>query len=114
MTQVLILSGDATIARMLHLMLRTSGFDVQSAHRDDEARDLLGRQRFDIVVLDFDVALTSADRLTQELRRRAPFIPIVAISSDAAVDRKRIGVDAFIPKPFHPETLVDAIHALAA
>lgn len=112
MTQVLVVSGDATIARMLRLTLRTSGFEVQAADLVEAALRLIERERFDAVVLDLDVAIASVDLLVGALRGHGERTPIVIMSSDAMVDRTQIDADAFIGKPFRPEALVATLDTL--
>jgi len=112
MTQVLVASGDATIARMLRLTLRTSGFEVQAADLVEDAIGLIERERFDAVVLDLDVAIASLDLLVRALHAHDERTPVVVMSSDAMVDRSQIDADAFIRKPFRPEALVATLDTL--
>src|SRR3954469_22573273 len=99
-------------------MLKLAGYEVVPAKNGQEALDILGKERFDLVIL--DVALPKVDGITliRHLRAqpRTQFLPIITIS--ALVGNwmhKRIlaaGADVVLDKPCLPAELADAVRGL--
>ena len=96
---------------------RVSGIVLLEAPNLATARQILGAQHVDLVLL--DVRLPDGDglELASELRRGGKDRPIVVVLSasvlpseqDAAV---RSGADAFLAKPYHPTELVALVGKL--
>jgi two-component system chemotaxis response regulator CheY len=87
----------------------TSGFD---------AMRLLPRTRFDLIVTDINMPDVNGLELIHFIRKSAQYrsTPLVIISTQATerdVERgKKLGADAFVPKPFTPELLRTTCAAL--
>ncbi|MEX2227943.1 MAG: response regulator [Dehalococcoidia bacterium] len=112
MTRVLIVDYDQTIVRMLRLTLHTSGFDVETAHDAETAFAALDREPPDAIILDLAVGEIPAERFVREIRRHGCVAPIIVTSAAVSGDRRRLGADAFIPKPFRPDAVIEAVAAL--
>ena len=89
----------------------TSGFD---------AMRLLPRTRFDLIVTDINMPDVNGLELIHFIRRSEQYrsTPLIIISTQATerdVERgKKLGADAFVPKPFTPELLRSTCAALLA
>jgi CheY-like chemotaxis protein len=70
----------------------------------------------DIVTLDFHMPKMDGMRTVEHIRALVPGVKIILISSNATLPvvmkAKKAGVDAFIAKPFEPQTVLDAIAKL--
>ena len=83
-----------------------------------EALRLLPRERFDLVVTDINMPDINGLELVRFIRssERHKDVPLLIISTQTSgQSRKRVldlGADAFLAKPFEPETLVDAVDRL--
>ncbi|MCP4675880.1 MAG: response regulator [Deltaproteobacteria bacterium] len=83
-----------------------------------EALRLLPRERFDLVVTDINMPDINGLELVRFIRgsERHKDVPLLIISTQTSEQsRKRaldLGADAFLAKPFEPETLVEAVDTL--
>jgi DNA-binding response OmpR family regulator len=112
-TRILLVDDDDHVRRMLRRMLEAEGFDVVDAGSGWEALRLFDKEPPDLVVTDLRMPDESGHELIEKLRRRAPGVPVVAISGDCGPDRgEGLAVDAVFAKPFNHHDLVAAIRRL--
>jgi CheY-like chemotaxis protein len=90
---------------------------VTTAGDGSSALRLFGQQRFDLILVDYQLQTLSGSDIIRQIRARAsadgiPLPPVVLMSSqpDAAVFARTLGVAAFLPKPI----LSDDIEATIA
>lgn len=105
---------DASITRtMLCKMLAAQGFACIEAATGEDAIKIYNTEHPELVVLDIHIDRISGMGVLQVILRLDPQARVVIVSSES--DRQiidelmRIGAKAFVPKPFQPETLTDAI-----
>src|ERR1043165_1162249 len=79
MLSILFVEDDATIAMGVEYSLKQDGFQVRLAYRLEEARDLLKRNPFDLVLLDLSLPDGSGYELCKEIRA-AGDTPIIILS----------------------------------
>ena len=96
---------------------RVAGIVLLEAPNLATARQILGSQRVDLVLL--DVRLPDGDglELASELRRGGKDRPIVVVISASVLPSEqeaavRSGADAFLAKPYHPNELVALVGKL--
>ena len=103
---------------MLSVMLRDAGYNVVGTALNGELaieslRSLPVSDLPDIVTLDYHMPKMGGVRTIKHIRALVPGVKIVLISSDSTLptvmQAKNAGVDAFIVKPFEPQTVLDAI-----
>lgn len=119
---VLIVEDEATLRETCTSVLRSEGYDVVAVGRGDEARDLLARKRFDIVLLDLNMPQVSGMELLKICLTANPATLVVIMTGNpnvqSSIDALRAGAWDYLPKPFtatHLEILLGrARHALAA
>jgi DNA-binding response OmpR family regulator len=109
MTRVLIVDDDQSIVRMLRLTLRISGFEVQTATNGLEALQLLERESTDAIILDLNMPVMTGEELLISMRERGMRTPVIVTSGEPRCNPLRLGANAFIPKPFRPDAVVDAL-----
>lgn len=115
MLSILFVEDDATIAMGVEYSLQQEGFQVSLAHRLEDARDLLKRQSFDLVLLDLGLPDGSGYELCKEIRA-AGDTPIVILSArdeeSSIVLGLDLGADDYLTKPFRLRELISRMKAV--
>lgn len=110
---VLLVEDDHGVRAVLTLYLEKAGFRVFEAASRDEARSTWQDQldAIDIVVSDIILPDGNGADLAQEFRLERPNIKIIMISGGvpAPIGGYSAGNRPFLPKPFAPQVLVEAI-----
>ncbi|MDH4183698.1 MAG: PilZ domain-containing protein, partial [Nitrospinota bacterium] len=95
-------------------------FQVISASSPEDAAKLLkSGARADIIVSSWDFGETTAETLLKEIRHKedASYVPFILMTKDVSeaflVRAFKAGVTEYIVRPFKPEDLTKAIHAVA-
>ena len=99
---ILIVDDDASVRRALHTTLRTLGFSTAEASSGEEALLLARANRYDVVLLDFNMPGRDGLALAADLRALNPTLPMALISAnsqDEIVARTRALGAEFLPKP---------------
>ncbi|MEJ2678137.1 MAG: response regulator [Gemmatimonadota bacterium] len=114
---LLVVDDNAMSRDLLSRQLARHGYIVATASNGREALEVLGRQRFDMVLL--DVIMPEMDGV-ETLRRikaddRLRDVPVVMLSSldevDSAVHCIEMGADEYLAKPVNPSLLEARIAA---
>ena len=115
MLSILFVEDDTTIAMGVEYSLKQDGFQVSLAYRLEEARDLLKRQPFDLVLLDLGLPDGSGYELCKEIRA-AGDTPIIILSArdeeSSVVLGLDLGADEYITKPFRLRELISRMKAV--
>jgi diguanylate cyclase (GGDEF)-like protein len=115
--KILVVDDDPDIAKFIEVTLATARYDVQVAYDGQEALDIVGTWRPDLVLLDVMLPRVDGFEVAYEIRRRARLasMGIIIVSAlGLPEDRLRglsIGVDDYIVKPFEPEILLARVRA---
>ena len=115
MFSILFVEDDATIAMGVEYSLKQDGFQVSLAHRLEEARDLLKRQPFDLVLLDLGLPDGSGYELCKEIRAAGdtPIIILSARDEEASIVLGLdLGADDYLTKPFRLRELISRMKAV--
>jgi CheY-like chemotaxis protein len=117
--RVLVVDDDEVIRQLITLNLELEGFEVHEA--SDGADALRKVTEIDPAVITLDVMMPNLDGWDAAARLRSDpataHVKVVLLSARAqeADVRKgtRLGVDAYLTKPFDPDDLVDVVRRLA-
>jgi two-component system response regulator VicR len=115
MLSILFVEDDATIAMGVEYSLKQDGFQVSLAYRLEEARDLLKRQPFDLVLLDLGLPDGTGFALCKEIRAAGdtPIIILSARDEEASIVLGLdLGADDYITKPFRLRELISRMKAV--
>jgi two-component system response regulator VicR len=115
MPAILFVEDDDTIAMGVEYSLKQDGFQVSLAYRLEEARDLLKRQPFDLVLLDLGLPDGSGYALCKEIRAAGdtPIIILSARDEEASIVLGLdLGADEYITKPFRLRELIARMKAV--
>ena len=117
--RVLVVDDDDVIRQLITLNLELEGFEVHEA--SDGADALRKVVEVDPAVITLDVMMPNLDGWDAAARLRSDpqtaHVKVVLLSAraqEADVRRgTRLGVDAYLTKPFDPDDLVDIVRRLA-
>lgn len=114
--RILLVEDDRRISEYLTKGLEEQGFSVTLCENGSEARDLLFRGDWHIVVMDIMLPDIDGIQLTKLLRYRKDFTPVIVLSALSETQDKisalDSGADDYLVKPFHFKELLSRINAL--
>ena len=103
--RILVVDDDEQLLKLLDQVLSGLGVEVCAVESGQEAAEMVGKDRFDGVFLDWKMPKMTGMELARRVRESEPNsdCPIVMLTghpSPAAVEESRdAGVDFFLPKP---------------
>lgn len=114
MSQILVVDDEIGIRELLSEILRDEGHQVRLAQNASEARQIRGRVRPDLVLLDIWMPDTDGITLLKEWAGTGQLtMPVVMMSGhgtiDTAVEATRIGAYAFLEKPIALQKLLSTV-----
>jgi len=93
-------------------------YDVHTVSSADEALRTLEKERFDIVLTDLKMPGLSGIELIPIIKAGNPETVIVVMTGfstvSTAVEAMKLGATDFIPKPFTPDEIMDAVENAVA
>jgi DNA-binding NtrC family response regulator len=111
--RILIVDDEPHIRKVMRLTLESSGHEVGEAGTGEEALEVIGATKWDIVLLDERMPGIDGLETLRRLRAResdAVVIMVTAFASiELAVDAMKLGAIDFVHKPMSPETLRSAV-----
>jgi PAS domain S-box-containing protein len=119
--RVLLAEDNAVNQRLATRLIEKRGHTVVLASNGREALEAIGKQRFDLVVMDVEIPEVDGFEATAAIRKReqetGTHLPILAMSAYAMTgDRERCleaGMDGYVSKPIQAKDLLEAIESLA-
>ncbi|QQZ59685.1 response regulator transcription factor [Paenibacillus sonchi] len=114
-TQILIIDDEWNMRNLLRIYLQKEGFATQEAATGQEALRMIGKQEFDLLLLDVMMPDTDGWQVCRAVREQTQ-IPILMLTARTETKDKvlglGIGADDYLTKPFEPEELLARIHSL--
>ena len=110
--QIFLVEDDMTIAKNLTRLLSAEGFTVAHAPTRQQAFDMLGKQKFDLGLVDISLPDGNGFTVCTEIKevQDIPVIFLTASGDEASVvTGLNMGGDDYITKPFRPRELVARI-----
>ena len=102
--QVLIVDDERTLRESCATVLEYEGYRVTLSGRGDEAREILKRSKFDIVLIDLYMSEIPGMRLLRTCLEAHPDTIVIIITGNPSVDSSlealRAGAWDYLPKPF--------------
>lgn len=114
--KILIVDDDPGLSSLLERFFNSKGYRARAVPNTEQMDRLLGREVFNLVVL--DLMLPGEDGLTacKRLRGANNQIPIIMLTAKGEEDNKiqglEVGADDYITKPFSPRELVARLKAV--
>ena len=106
---ILVVDDDTRLRGLLTKYLVDSGFNVSMAKDTTEARELMSKTQFDLLVLDVMLPEESGMDFAEKIRENSK-IPILMLTAMGDQNNRikglEIGADDYLSKPFEPKELV--------
>ena len=118
--RVLVVDDSDAVRDLLVVNLELEGFEVRTAADGQEGIDVAEVWQPDVITLDVVMPRLGGFETVEQLRKAATTadIPVVIVTGRAQADDRargeRLGVDAYLTKPFEPTDLVAVVSELAA
>lgn len=113
---ILMVDDESAVRRPIRQALELVGYTVLEAKDGPEALQLHGNgQRIDLVLLDVKMPGMSGWAVLEELKRRAPSLPVILTSGYTQEDSASPGTvapDAYLPKPYDLAELTAQVRQL--
>ncbi len=112
---VLVVDDEVTIRSLLQNILEDLGYTVLTAEHGAQALELFERvgREIKLVLLDLVMPVLDGPETAAALHARQPDVPILAMSGIADDDALRrfgkVRIAGFVPKPFAPDQLAQAV-----
>jgi two-component system phosphate regulon response regulator OmpR len=113
--RILIVEDDPRLAEMVAEYLGEAGFRTAVAARGAVALERLGREAYDVVVLDLMLPDMDGLEVCRQLRTKSDTPVLMLTARGDAMDRVvglEIGADDYLPKPFEPRELLARLRAI--
>jgi DNA-binding response OmpR family regulator len=117
--KVLVVEDDDVIRQLITVNLELEGFDVVTAVDGQDALDKVLEVKPDVVTLDVMMPRLDGWETATQLRANpdTAHVKVVLLSARAQETDlqhgEKIGVDAYLTKPFDPDELIETVKRLA-
>lgn len=102
-TQLLIADDDSATREMMGVFFRGKGYFVFLAEDGEEALHLLGEERIDLVISDYQMPGMDGRELVRQINRFHPSLPVILITGKSlreGTDSSSLGhLYGYFPKP---------------
>lgn len=112
--RILVVEDDSSVRESIKLLLRIDRHTVTEAKDGREALDLVSRQPFDVVLLDYAMPGMQGGEVALHIKRIAPALPILMVTAyfEKLSSADMPAVNAVLGKPFAMDDLRSAIAKL--
>jgi two-component system response regulator AtoC len=112
--QILVVDDEAVVRAGMVKALEGEGLTVTSAVDGEEAIEILGREHFDIVLVDIKMPGIDGIEVLKHIRMNYPETVVIMVTGyptiDTAVDCMKLGAVDYLVKPFRVDDLETTIH----
>jgi two-component system, NtrC family, response regulator GlrR len=107
---VLVVDDDRNLLEIMQMRLESANYGVTAAAREEDALQACKGTRYDLAIVDLQLARTDGISLMEELHLVRPEMPVIILtghgSIESAVDAMRKGAYTYLTKPFNGEDLL--------
>ncbi len=111
--RVLLAEDNLINAKVVKRMVEGGGHEVWHVENGERVLEALGKDVFDLVLMDVQMPRLDGFETTRQLRERGFRVPVVALTANAmAGDRERCleaGMDGYLAKPVDRTSLLDTL-----
>lgn len=112
--KVLVVDDEKIFLDTLTQRLQTRGFEVQGVTNGKDCLDIMSRESFEAVVLDFKMPSLSGLEVLREIKKNWPETPVIMLtghaSAEAGINGLKLGAFDYLIKPSPVEELVRKIY----
>src|SRR5436305_1571787 len=115
MPTALIVEDEPEANKLLAMLIRLKGYRTLSAFTGGEALDAIVGEPPDVVFLDLMLPDVNGYEVCRSIKSRpsTTLIPVVMVTARVAVENRiesfRVGADQYIPKPYTPDQIFQAL-----
>jgi two-component system OmpR family response regulator len=112
---IVIVDDDELLRNRLRVYLASEGFRVTTAESATRFRDIMGRERIDLALVDITMPGENGLSLTRYLRERSDIAVVILTGKGDPIDRAiglEVGADDYVAKPFHPRELLARVRSV--
>ena len=113
---LLVIEDERVLCETIDRSLRRLAYSVDHCYDGDKALELLGTERYDLVLLDLNLPGKDGMTVLRTFRQRDRKTPVLILSARSEVKDKVEGLDAgandYLSKPFHLAELEARIRSL--
>ncbi len=116
--KILVVDDSSSVRKMVEYALKSRGYAVVGAEDGENALEILGREGFDLMILDVNMPRMDGLTLLQFIRARGEWqtLPVMMLTTEGQEsDRERalaMGATAYLTKPFKPTELLALVASL--
>lgn len=114
--KILIVDDDERLRRLLERFLTEQGYRVRGVENAEQMDRILGRELFNLVVLDLMMPGEDGLSVCRRLREGNNQIPIIMLTAKgdeaSRIHGLELGADDYLAKPFNPRELLARIKAV--
>ncbi len=115
MTRIFLVEDELAIAKNLMLLLRSEGFTVIHASTRSEALAVLGKNKFELALIDISLPDGNGFTVYTEVKE-TQIIPVIFLTASddesSVVTALNMGADDYVTKPFRPRELMARIKSV--
>ncbi len=115
---VMVVDDEVEFVEALSERLSTRDYIVIKAYDGDEALNLLGEQKVDVVILDVVMPGKSGVEVLREIKQRQPLVEVIMLTGhatvDTAIEGMKLGAYDYLMKPTDTPDLVEKINGALA
>ena len=109
--KIIVVEDEAHLAKGLQFNLEREGYRVTLVDNGQSALDILGKEEFDLMILDIMLPKVSGLEVARRIRSTDMRFPILMLSAKSTDEDRELGLaagaDDYLTKPFHlPELLL--------
>jgi len=112
--KILVVDDNVTYLEQMRKYLSLHSFQVQTAESGKKSLELMGKQEFDVVILDLKMPDISGIDVLEWAQKNDIYSQFIVITGygrvDTAVKSMKLGAVDYLQKPFEPEILLNLIY----
>jgi CheY-like chemotaxis protein len=114
--RILVVDDEPLVCDCIRRILAADGHQVETATSGEAALDLFGKDRFDLIIVDYELPFMNGDKLAAAIKALDPNQPIVLITAYTEALQSAAtplpGVNLVLSKPFDSLDLRQAVTQL--
>ena len=112
-SKIFVVDDEESLRTVLSTELTSEGYDVQTAADGDDAIGVLGKEKFDLILLDIKMPRVNGFEVLKYVKEKQPATKVVMLTAFAdlknAIESKKLGAEDFVSKPYDLVDLLTTI-----